>query len=252
MWRVRSPFPTIPGSNGSFFFFFFFENTDVSPFSFFRVSMWAFMWIGREGHWESSKVEHAKSRLGNAINLLRLCTNIDSQQKFVSLFLWYHWRTRRKAAMALKTITLWCVFKGSVERSLLPRAIFLFFTRNKPWKSEDHLCTLFFTEMSKERLEKSERTPPVSWRLWALAYSHDRPYNFSCMSAVSKNRRFAVFLSALGCHLASKSLSWPAMQVSNKKQEFEQRKQIKLFDDFWVRAYRFDFAPRRRPRARSM
>ena len=142
--------------------------------------------------------------------------------------------------------------KGSVERSLLPRAIFLFFTRNKPWKSEDHLCTLFFIEMSKERLEKSERTPPVWWRLWALAYSRDRPYNFSWMSAVSKNRRFAVFFSALGCHLARKSLSWPAMQVSNKKQEFEQRKRIKLFDDFWVRAYRFDFAPRRRPRARSI
>ena len=34
--------------------------------------------------------------------------------------------------------------------------------------------------------------------------------------------------------------------------EFEQRKRIKLFDDFSVRAYRFDFAPRRRPRARSM
>ena len=52
--------------------------------------------------------------------------------------------------------------KGSVERSLLPIAIFLIFTRNRPWKSEDHLCTLFFIEMSKERLEKGERTPPVS------------------------------------------------------------------------------------------
>ena len=131
-------------------------------------------------------------------------------------------------------------------------AIFLIFTRNRPWKSEDHLCTLFFIEMSKESLEKSERTPPVSWRPWALAYSRDRPYNFSCLSAVSKNRRFRSFFSALGCHLARKSLSWPAMSVSNKKQEFEQRKRIKLFDDFWVRAYRFDFAPRRRPRARSI
>ena len=36
------------------------------------------------------------------------------------------------------------------------------------------------------------------------------------------------------------------MSVSNKKQEFEQRKRIKRFDDFWVRAYRFDFAPKRR------
>ena len=49
--------------------------------------------------------------------------------------------------------------------------------------SEDHLSTLFFIEMAKERLEKSERTPPVSWRPWALAYSRDRPYNFSCPSS---------------------------------------------------------------------
>ena len=88
---------------------------------------------------------------------------------------------------------------------------------------------LFCIEMSKERLEKSERTPPVLWRPWALAYSRDRPYNFSCQSALSKNSRFRSFFSDLGCHLASKSLSWPAMPVSNKKQEFEQWKRIKLF-----------------------
>ena len=46
--------------------------------------------------------------------------------------------------------------KGSVERSLLPWAIFLIFTQNRPWKSEDHLCMLFFIEMSKERLEKAK------------------------------------------------------------------------------------------------
>ena len=90
------------------------------------------------------------------------------------------------------------MFKGSVERSSLPWAIFLIFTWNRPWKSKDHLCTLFFIEMSKESLKKSERTPPVSWRPWAMAYSRDRPYNFSCLSAVSKNRRFRSFFSALG------------------------------------------------------
>ena len=73
--------------------------------------------------------------------------------------------------------------------------------------SEDHFGMLFFIEMSKERLEKSERTPPVSWRPWALAYSRDRPYNFSCLSALSKNGRFRSFFSDLRCHLASKSLS---------------------------------------------
>ena len=51
--------------------------------------------------------------------------------------------------------------------------------------------------MSKERLEKSERTPPVSWRAWALAYSLDRPYNFSCLSVMSKNGRLRCFFSRL-------------------------------------------------------
>ena len=69
------------------------------------------------------------------------------------------------------------------------------------------------------------------------------PVQLSCLSAVSKNLRFSSFFSALGCHLARKSFWWPAMPVSNKKKEFEQRKRIKLFGDFWVRAYRFDFAP---------
>ena len=64
---------------------------------------------------------------------------------------------------------------------------------------------------------------------------------FMPVSGVEKPS-FSQFLSASGCHFASKSLSWPAMPVSKKKQEFEQRKRIKLFDDFWVRAYRFDFA----------
>ena len=171
----------------------------------------------------------------------------DSVQVHLKVMVCWYW--------FFASIACWInniIIKGSVERSSLPWAIFLIFTRNRPWKSEDHLCTLFFIDMSKESLEKSERTPRVSWRLWALAYSRDRPYNFSCLSAVSKNRRFRSFSSALGCHLARKSLLWPAMSVSNKKQEFEHRKRIKLFDDFWVRAYRFDFAPRRRPRARSI
>ena len=71
--------------------------------------------------------------------------------------------------------------------------------------------------MSKESLEKSERTPPVSWRPWALAYSRDRPYNFSCLSAVSKNRRFRSFFSALGYHLASKAFRDQQCQFLTRK-----------------------------------
>ena len=143
-------------------------------------------------------------------------------------------------------------FKGSVERSSLPWAIFLIFTRNRPWKSEDHLCTLFFIEMSKESLEKSERTPPVSWRPWALAYSRDRPYNFSCLSAVSKNRRFRSFFSAVGVIWRGKAFRDQQCQFLTRNKSLSSENESKLFDDFWVRAYRFDFAPRRRPRARSI
>ena len=85
------------------------------------------------------------------------------------------------------------------------------------------------------------------WRTAAI----DRTTFHACLRC-RKTAVFAVFFSTLGCHLARESLSWPAMSVSNKKQEFEQRNRIKLFDDFWVRAYWFDFALRRRARARSM
>ena len=67
--------------------------------------------------------------------------------------------------------------------------------------------------MSKERLEKSERTPTVSWRPWALAYSRYRLCNFSCLSAPSKNGRLRNFFWTLRCQLASQSLSRPAVPV---------------------------------------
>ena len=37
-----------------------------------------------------------------------------------------------------------------------PWAILLIFKRNRPWKPEDRLCTLFFIEMWKESLEKAK------------------------------------------------------------------------------------------------
>ena len=87
----------------------------------------------------------------------------------------------------------WREVKGSVDRSLLPWAIFLNFSRNRSWKSEDYLCTLFFIEMSKERLEKSERTPPVSWRPWALAYSPIDRTTFHTCQRCRKTAVLAVF-----------------------------------------------------------
>ena len=49
------------------------------------------------------------------------------------------------------------LLKGSVERSLLPWAIFLIFTRNRPWKSEDHLCMLFFYWNVKGKTRKKRK-----------------------------------------------------------------------------------------------
>ena len=133
--------------------------------------------------------------------------DIFSRPSFSSVVEWHHLSVESDQLRAMIWLFRLCPFaffsfqyffwsawfKGSVERSLPPWAIFLIFTRNRSWKSKDYLCTLFFIEMSKERLEKSERTRPVSWRPWALVYSPDRPYNFSCLSAVSKNRRFRSF-----------------------------------------------------------
>ena len=123
------------------------------------------------------------------------------------------------------------LFKGSVERSLLPSAIFLIFTRNRPWKSEDHFCTLFFIEISKERLEKSERTPPVSWRPWALAYSRDRPYNLSCLSAMSKNGRLRSFSSrsALGVIWRGKAFGDQQCQFLTRNKSLNSEKESNCF-----------------------
>ena len=49
---------------------------------------------------------------------------------------------------------------------------------------------------------------------------------------MSKNGRLRIFFTALGCHLARKNFSLPAMPISNTEQEFEQRKLMKPFDDF--------------------
>ena len=110
-------------------------------------------------------------------------------------------------------------FKGSVEKSLLPWAIFLIFTRNRPWKSEDRLCTLFFFFYwnVKGKTRKSESTPPVWWRPWALAYSRNRPYNFACLSAVSKNGRFRSFSRLWGIIWRGKAFHDQQCQFLTKK-----------------------------------
>ena len=109
----------------------------------------------------------------------------------------------------------------------------------------------FYWNVKGKTRKKRKNTASFAASLGAGVQPRSTVQLFMPVSGVEK-RRFGSFFLASGCHLARKSLLWTAMPVSNKKQEFGQRKRIKLFDDFWVRADRFDFFLRRRSRARSM
>ena len=127
-----------------------------------------------------------------------------------------------------------------------------FYTKQalKVWRSP--LYAFFPLKCQRKGSKKAKEHPRVRgvlgrWRTAAI----DRTIFHGCQRS-RKTAVFAVFPRLWGVIWRAKSLPWPAMPVSNKKQEFEQQKRIKLFDDFWVRANRFDFALRCRPRARSM
>ena len=99
----------------------------------------------------------------------------------------------------------------------------------------------FYWNVEGKTRKKRKNTASFVASLGAGVQPRSDRTTFHACQRCRKNAVLAVFLG-LGCHLARKSLSWTAMPVSNKRQEFEQRKRIKLFDDFWVRAqYRFDF-----------
>ena len=89
--------------------------------------------------------------------------------------------------------------KGSVERSLLPWAILLIFTRNRPWKSEDHLCTLFFIEMSEGKTRKKRKnTASFVASLGAGVQPRSTVRLFMPVSGVEKPPFSQFFFSALG------------------------------------------------------
>ena len=96
------------------------------------------------------------------------------------------------------------------------------------------------------------------WRQGIAWQRSPSRYLLPCICALHEKEKFQLFhfvqplkmvhirnFLALGCHDHSKrkSFSWPAMPVSNKKQEFELRKRIKMFGYFWVRAYPIQFCP---------
>ena len=127
-----------------------------------------------------------------------------------------------------------------------------FYTKQalKVWRLPLH--AVFYWNVKEKTRKKRKNTVRFVASLGAGVQPRSTVQLFIPARGVEKTPFWQFFFLGFGCHLARKSLSWTAMPVSNKKQEFEQRKRIELFDDFWERAYRFDFAPRRRSRARSM
>ena len=99
----------------------------------------------------------------------------------------------------------------------------------------------FYWNVEGKTRKKQKNTASFVASLGAGVQPRSTVQLFMPVSGVEKKRRFGSIFLAPGCHLARKSLSWTAMPVSNKKQEFEQRKRIKLFDDFWVRTYQWGF-----------
>ena len=86
--------------------------------------------------------------------------------------------------------TIHCNLKWRVERSLPPSAIFLIFTPNRPWKSEDYLYKLFFIEMSKNDSKKVKEHRQLRGVLgrWRAA-----PIDRTTFHACRRCRKTAVF-----------------------------------------------------------
>ena len=84
------------------------------------------------------------------------------------------------------------------------------------------------------------------WRTAAI----DRTTFHACQRC-RKTAVFAVFSRLWGVIWRGKAFRDQQCHFLTRNKSLSSEKRIKLFDDFWVRAYRFDFAPRRRPRARS-
>ena len=87
--------------------------------------------------------------------------------------------------------------KGSVERSLLPWAIFLIFTRNRPRKSEDHLRAVFYWNVKGKTRKKRKNTASFVASLGAGVQPRSTVQLFMPVSGVEK-RPFSQFYLGFG------------------------------------------------------
>ena len=117
-----------------------------------------------------------------------------------------------------------------------------FYTKQalKVWRSPLH--TVFYWNVKGKTRKKRKNTASFMASLGTGVQPRSTVQLFMPVSRCRKTAVLAVFSRLWGVIWRGK-LFVTSNASSNKKQEFEQRKRIKLFDNFWVRAYRFDFAP---------
>ena len=79
------------------------------------------------------------------------------------------------------------VFRRSVERSLLPSAVFLIFAECRPQLKTQRslLQAVCHWNVARKARKKRKKTAPVSWRPCAGRYSRERAYNFWLIMPVS-------------------------------------------------------------------
>ena len=109
--------------------------------------------------------------------------------------------------------------------------IFFFFTENGPWKSGDKLSEPFRLEKSKKRHTIWKQAPTVSWHPSARVAVIVELFMF--VSNVEKWPSWPLILRVLVSFGRRKPLETWRCKIK-KKMDFEQRKQFKPCEDYWV------------------
>ena len=154
--------------------------------------------------------------------------------------------------MSFVSQSLHAPLKGSVERSLLLWAIFLIFTRNRPWKSEDHLCTLFLLKCQRKDSKKAKEHRQFHgvlgrWRTAAI----DRTTLHACQRC-RKTAVLAVFSRLWGVIWRGKAFRDQQCQFLTRNKSLSSENELN--GSMTSECVHTDsiLPPGRRPRARSM
>ena len=165
----------------------------------FQVKAWLAAFKARKANLKLLDDREKRKKKNSSIDLRRAFTSASVDRSSKS--------SASVAASPFPNLSCLVSLRGAWRDQCFPApfSCFLHETGLESLKITSVCC--FSLKCQRKDSKKGEITPPVSWCPWALVYSCDRPYNFSCLSAMSKNGRLRSFFSALGCHLASKSLS---------------------------------------------